>query len=415
MDKPAVFELAGIGIGPFNLGLAALCHSMRLKAVFFEQAPEFNWHPGMLIKDARLQVPFFADLVTPVDPCNKYSYMSYLHATKRLFRFAIRENYFIKRTDYNAYCKWVIAQLPQLHFGHHCEQLLYDEKNKCYTIQTNAGIFYAKRIVLGIGTVPHTPAFTENIKGAFIIHSGEYLNNKEKLLQQKRIAITGSGQSAAEIFYDLLQSSYTGEISWFTRSDGFLPMDYSKFALEKTSPDYINHFYSLPDNMKPFVLARQNNLYKGINTTLLTDIYSMLDDGTDASVKLFPACELTGVEPWPSLTFLHKGCQQYFRQQTDALILATGYKTRIPHFIDAIRNLIEWDKQGRYKVNRNYSIDKNNSIFVQNAESHTHGHNAADLGMGPYRNATILNTIAGTDHYQLESSIAFQQFGIPER
>jgi lysine N6-hydroxylase len=64
-----------------------------------------------------------------------------------------------------------------------------------------------------------------------------------------------------------------------------------------------------------------------------------------------------------------------------------------------------------YALNRNHFIDNRSSIFVQNADLHSHGFNSADLGMGPYRNATILNLILGREHFKLEENIAFQRFG----
>ena len=46
----AVLDLAGIGVGPFNLSLAALADGVDgLSTAFFEREPEFRWHPGMMI------------------------------------------------------------------------------------------------------------------------------------------------------------------------------------------------------------------------------------------------------------------------------------------------------------------------------------------------------------------------------
>ncbi|MBK7292149.1 MAG: hypothetical protein IPI78_19060 [Chitinophagaceae bacterium] len=70
------------------------------------------------------------------------------------------------------------------------------------------------------------------------------------------------------------------------------------------------------------------------------------------------------------------------------------------------------NRNGRYKANRNYSIVNNNSIFIQNAEQATHGFNAADLSLGPYRNAVIINSILGREEYAIEKRVTFQTFGI---
>ncbi len=405
MQERKAYDIIGIGIGPFNLGLAALCYSVpELNCLFIDQNKDFNWHPGLMIPGTRLQVPFYADLITLADPCSPFSYMAFLKATKRMFRFAILEDYFIQRTQYNEYCRWVANQLSSLQFCTHCKAINYNHENAVYEIQTNRETLYARHIVTGIGSVPHIPSCIE-IRHPLLFHSADYLYSKEQLLKQKRITIIGSGQSAAEIFYDLLQS-HQGELYWFTRSERFSPMDYSKFVLEMTSPDYIDHFYSLPENIKPVVLSKQNNLYKGINSSLIDDIYSMLREKESPLVHLHPNCELRSVTSQFALVFMHTELQTSFQHQSDAVILATGYKPAAPGFLSPIRHLLQ-------KTNRNYSIDTNNTIFVQNAELHTHGFNAADLGLGPYRNAIILNTILSYEHFEMEKNIAFQAFGLP--
>lgn len=51
-------DLLGVGVGPFNLSLAALADGVPgLRTAFHEQRPAFRWHPGLLIEGATLQVP----------------------------------------------------------------------------------------------------------------------------------------------------------------------------------------------------------------------------------------------------------------------------------------------------------------------------------------------------------------------
>lgn len=114
-----IYDIAGIGIGPFNLGLAALASQLRnFKSIFFDKKNSFEWHGGMMIDGTTLQVPFYADLVTLADLCNPYSFICFLTSMGRLFRFAIRENNYASRKEYNQYCKWVAEQLHNLNFGH---------------------------------------------------------------------------------------------------------------------------------------------------------------------------------------------------------------------------------------------------------------------------------------------------------
>lgn len=52
-------DIAGVGIGPFNLGLAALLdRHPELSGVFLDRKPAFSWHQGLLLPGTTLQVPF---------------------------------------------------------------------------------------------------------------------------------------------------------------------------------------------------------------------------------------------------------------------------------------------------------------------------------------------------------------------
>ena len=85
--------------------------------MFLDAADEFRWHPGMMIEGATIQVPFLADLVSMADPTSPYSFLNHLKATGRLYPFYIRESFYPLRAEYDAYCRWVAAQLPSLRWG----------------------------------------------------------------------------------------------------------------------------------------------------------------------------------------------------------------------------------------------------------------------------------------------------------
>jgi putrescine N-hydroxylase len=427
-----IYDLAGVGIGPFNLGLAALCEPIEcLQAIFFDQQEKFEWHPGMMLEGTTLQVAFYADLVTLADPCSAFSYLNYLKKRGRLIQFGIHENNYISRLQYNRYCQWVCSQLSSLNFNHQVISIEYNEPKKCYDLQvltknsTEKKIFHTRRLIIGIGSSSHVPSFVKPFLGDNVFHSSEFLFHRGKLLKQHAVSIIGSGQSAAEIFYDLLchTNQFSEGLFWFTRSDRFFPMDLSKLCLEMTSPDYIRYFYNLPPQIKKSTLEKQDMLYKGINVELINRIYDRLYELNEAErnlpVKLFPNCCLTDLHKNAPddylLRFYHREQHRAFMHHSQALILATGYEQLIPEFLEPIKNRIRWEKDGNYSVLMNYSIDlSGKEIFVQNAEINSHGFNAPDLCLGPYRNAIILKEILGYEHYPIEKNIAFQQFGVPE-
>ena len=424
-----IYDLAGIGIGPFNLGLAALASQLHnFKSIFFDKNNSFEWHAGMMIDGTTLQVPFYADLVTLADPCNPFSFICFLIAMGRLFPFAIKENNYVSRKEYNQYCQWVAKQLHNLHFGYSVREIFFNEENNCFKIAAtdiqnkSKQIFYAKRLILGTGMNPYIPDSVNDAIDKNVFHSSAYLFRRNELLLKSAITIIGSGQSAAEIFYDLLQNWHNQDktLQWFTKSRQFFPMDVSKFSCEFSTPDYINYFYNLNESTKQRVLAHQQHLFKGINSSLLQEIYDMLYeklvDNNQKQITLITNCELHHIEKNNCNTYSTHLFQAEKKQalcyNAEAIILATGYRYVIPEFIEPIRDKIRWTPEKLYDVDKNYSISKGcKNIFVQNAEMHTHGFNAPDLGLGAYRNAVILNEILGYERFCISKRNTFQSFG----
>src|SRR3546814_15613868 len=88
------YDLFGVGIGPFNLSLAALADGVpELRCLFVDQRAGFAWHPGLLLDGAMLQVSFLADLVSLVDPTSPWSFLAYLRAHDRLLPFYLKERW----------------------------------------------------------------------------------------------------------------------------------------------------------------------------------------------------------------------------------------------------------------------------------------------------------------------------------
>lgn len=423
----AVHDLLGIGIGPFNLGLAALAEPIAdLDAVFVDDNPGFDWHPGLLLEGATLQTPFMADLVTLADPTSRYSFLNYLKSTGRIYAFYIRENFFMLRAEYNQYCRWVCDQLPSLIFDRRVTAIHYDSAAHCYVVttvspQTGHTQFYrARRLVLGTGPQRYIPACCEELLGDDVFHAADYLSHSDGLADRASVTVLGSGQSAAEIFADRLNSAGRAQrLDWFTRSSRFFAMAYDKLTLELTSPEYIDYFHQLPEHTRHRLSREQKPLYKGIDEGLSNAIFDKLyekDVHGTANVGLQANAELRDVRYERAageylLDFRQTDQGAAFTHRTQALILATGFSHRVPDYVQPIAGRIRWDTSGRYAVARNYTIDhQGESLFVQNAELHTHGFSASDLGMACYRNASILQSVTGVAHYAVEDQIAFQRF-----
>ncbi|GAA1742661.1 lysine N(6)-hydroxylase/L-ornithine N(5)-oxygenase family protein [Aeromicrobium alkaliterrae] len=419
-----VHDLIGIGVGPFNLGLAALAEPLDdLDAVFLESRDQFEWHPGMVLEDATLQVPFMADLVTMADPTSRFSYLNFLKQVGRLYPFYIRESFYPLRSEFVEYGRWVVDQLDGVHFGRHVESVAHD--GELYVVRARVGTetqtYRARRLVLGTGTTPYVPAVAaEHVAGAApALHSSTYLDHKDDLLQREDVTIIGSGQSAAEIFLDLLTSGGP-RVTWITRSPRFFPMEYTKLTLEMTSPEYTAYFQGLPEVTRETLLREQRGLYKGISGDLVDTIYDTLyrlRAQGKADARLLTATELTDLT-WDgdafSLRLRHTETGEAFGSGASAVVLSTGYRSVVPTFLDGVRDRIRWDERGRYDATADYQVGvEPGEVWVQNGEEHTHGFVAPDLGMGAFRNSVILGSMLGREVYPVETRIATQEFGTP--
>ncbi|PHO01124.1 alcaligin biosynthesis protein, partial [Rhodobacteraceae bacterium 4F10] len=384
----------------------------------------------MLLEDTTFQVPFMADLVTLADPTSPFSFLNYIKEQGRIYSFYIRENFLLLRNEYNHYCQWVISKLSNIYFNTEVTNVDYDQKDGIYVVTSVCAktqeikIYKTKKLVLGTGTQPYIPACCKKLKDT-AVHSSQYLPNKEQLQSKKRITVLGSGQSAAEIFSDLLQEIDTKgyELNWITRSPRFFPLEYAKLTLEMTSPEYVDYFFNLPASKRDALIKNQKHLYKGINQDLIGSIHDTLyakrvvsKEPLKVSLRTNSELKTTKVSDEGIKLELHQVEQdKYFEHETDGLVLATGYEYQLPDFIEGISNRILWDYQDRFDVQRNYSIDKNhNEIFVQNVELHTHGFVTPDLGMAAYKNSYIIKEITGVEHYPIEQKIAFQQFEVTQ-
>jgi lysine N6-hydroxylase len=413
-------DFVAIGLGPFNLGLAALTDPIdELDGAFLESRPDFAWHPGMMLDGATVQTPFLADLVTLADPTSPHSFLAYLKAAGRLYPFYIRENFHPLRAEFDDYCRWVAGRIPAIRFDRHVEQVTHDGDAYVVRARDRAGVGHtlrARRLVLGTGTPPWVP---EPCRGLESLHNAHYRQHRDALLGQDSITVVGSGQSAAEIYRDLLERIDGRQtLNWVTRSGRFFPLEYTKLTLEMTSPDYLDYFHALPAATRDRLVGEQKNLYKGISADVVDAIFDLLYEKSlrgPVRTHLLTNTSLTGVHDDSgtyTLRLHHDEQDRDFTLVTRGLVLATGYRYRVPEFLDPVRDRIAWDGHDRFDVARNYSIDtRGTDIFVQNAELHTHGFVTPDLGMAAYRNSTIIRELLGREHYPIEKSIAFQQFG----
>jgi lysine N6-hydroxylase len=99
------------------------------------------------------------------------------------------------------------------------------------------------------------------------------------------------------------------------------------------------------------------------------------------------------------------------------VVCATGFVARdLGTLLEPMAELIGRDSAGRPVIGADYRVRLapgiDGGLFVQNAERHTHGVGAPDLGLAAWRSATILNEVCGKAVYPLPERTAFTTFGL---
>ena len=430
-----IYDCIGVGIGPFNLGLASLMDRQdTVSGIFFDKEDSFDWHPGMLIEQSDLQVPFIADLVTFADPTSPYTFLNYLHHTNRLYAFYSFRRFDIPRREYNRYAKWVVNRLDNCHFQHSVIGLNYVEVEgeKLYKVKVKhtksreEKEYYSKHIVLGTGSVPFIPEGLRESINENVFHTSDYLTYEKELKQSNSILVVGSGQSAAEIFYELLrdQTKYNYSIKWVTRAFNFLQIDSGKLSGELFSPDYVNYFSNLDYDARKGALKDLHPLRNGVDQETLTKIYDLLYnrsvDGKDEKITIQPLSEVKQIKELKGEVVVD--CFQWqarkeFKLNVDKVILATGYKPEIPSWIEEKRDQIEWESEKEFKVDAKFRVQfkekRVNHIYTLTNIEHSHGTGATNLSLSVMRNQLIINDIAQNEIYPVQHNAIFQQF-LPE-
>ena len=433
VTDPDVYDVVGVGVGPFNLGLAAMLDSVEedVDAAFLERDAEFQWHEGMLLDGATLEVPFLADLVTLADPTSENSYLNYLRETGRIYEFYFYETFQIPRREYNDYLRWVVARLDTCAFNREVTDVRWDANGEHYVVEArnpetgDRFEYRAENIALGIGSRPQIPESLQGHPEEDVFHTARYRDNRERVLEADSVTVVGSGQSAAEVFQDLLerQPDHDYRLDWLTRSDGFFPMEYSKLGLQHFSPEYEQYVYDLPQEVKDDLIPNQTLLYKGVDPGTSADIYDLLYRRSigdrDPDVGLFAMTEVRDIADVGDAYALD--CHQWqteesFVHESESVILSTGYERPIPGFLDPLKDAIGWDERGRFEVTSGHrlEIDVAGDVFLQNAELHTHGVGVPDLGLGCYRNTKFVNRLVGREAYPEDVDTVFQDFSVEQ-
>lgn len=221
-------DMVCVGFGPASLAIAVALHDAlekgpspflnthQPKIAFLERQPKFAWHAGMQIPGAKMQISFIKDLATMRNPRSEFTFVNYLHQNDRLVQFANLSTFLPKRIEYEDYMRWCAGwfedlvayneEVVDIHShqkGDAVETFTVTSRNRS-TGETSSR--RAKHVVIAVGGRPNIPkSFPQ--KHPRVIHSSQFITAAPHIfsdpMKPVRIAVIGSGQSAAEIFHNL--------------------------------------------------------------------------------------------------------------------------------------------------------------------------------------------------------------------
>ena len=193
------------------------------KVAFIERQPHFAWHSGMLLEGARMQISFVKDMATMRNPRSEFTFLNYLYTKNRIVQFTNLDTFLPLRIEFEDYLRWCADWFQDVvHYGQEVLEVLPQrvrvggQKVDSFLVRSRdveTGVVTSRRarhVIIAVGGRPNIPKCLP-AKHPRIIHSSQYAHVVPRLLKSReypyRVAVIGSGQSAAEIF-DNLQSRY---------------------------------------------------------------------------------------------------------------------------------------------------------------------------------------------------------------
>lgn len=359
-QREHIHDLIGVGFGPSNLALAVrLAENGSAPAAhcFIEQQREFGWHRGMLLDDSRMQISFLKDLVTLRDPKSRFTFVNYLFERGRLQDFVNLKNFYPTRIEFHDYLRWVARAFDdQVHYGESVTKIepvadAKDPRGVTYLrvhsrdAQGKERHRLTRALSVGMGGVPQIPAAFAALGDAAVIHSSSYLTSiddlvgdgKREIARRKRVAVVGSGQSAAEVFVDLTRRFPHVDATLLMRAPALKPADDSPFVNEIFNPSFTDLIYSQPKDARRSLLDtfRDTN-YSVVDRPLIEQIYELLyvQNVCGASRhRLLNNCAIESVRDVQAAD--GKEIEMRVRdrmdgdaavERFDAVVLATGYR-----------------------------------------------------------------------------------------
>jgi L-ornithine N5-monooxygenase len=404
-------ELLAVGAGPSNLALAVALEELAPDdlakgSLVVERREAVEWQQGLLLPWAKSQVSFLKDLVTLRDPCSAYSFLNYLHAMGRLDDFINMGSFMPFRMEISGYLQWVADSLAKVRveLGRACTSIEPVKDASGMLTGWVAGMadgtsITSRYLVIGTGRDPYLPPALTGLPAERVVHSTQYRYRTADLPRDRgyRVAVVGSGQSAAEMFRSAQEDLPGCELTWVMRTIGLRAYESSKFINERYYPAHTDAFFAARLEGREQILREMHHTnYSGLAPALLESLYS------DRYLERFAGVERTRLVTMTDITAAREVDGEVVLDLTDRrtgrvtelacdlVLCGTGFAKAMPRLVTRLASALDLDGVA---VTRNYRLvvpePAAGACYLQGVNESTHGiadsllsvlgHRAADI------------------------------------
>ncbi|MEV5202866.1 SidA/IucD/PvdA family monooxygenase [Streptomyces sp. NPDC053720] len=428
--EPEIHDVVGIGFGPSNLAVAIALEEcdQPLDAVFLDRKPGFAWHPGLMFPGAEMQVSFTKDLITMRNPRSRYTFLNYLseQGPGRLGKFINLRTFYPTRVEFNDYYAWAAAQFdkqvrwntevldvtPVPAEGGGTELLRVVSRDRS-TGETSAML--TRNLLIAPGGTPHVPDGAE--LGERVFHASETRERLASTFDDRsaphHFNIVGSGQTSADVFMHVRRTYPNARITTNIRGFAMRPEDDTHFVNELFLPEFPDWFHRQDSEFRQKIIDDYGlAAHTGVSYDVIPQIYREYYEDQSAgidSLALHRFTELVGArsdDGGAVATYFHLDSGETSQVESDAVVLATGYRYPMPiPALAAVDEHLRMETPQRYAIRRDYAIESAEGfmprIYLQGYAEATHGFSEVLLSLMPLRAAEIVQSI--TENASVES------------
>lgn len=411
-----VVDILGVGYGPSNLGLAialeerndSVSDDRRISSVFVERQSHFQWHPGMLLPGATMQISFLKDLATQRNTRSEYTFLQYLAQRDRLTHFINLQTFFPSRVEFHDYLRWAADKVDaDVRYGCTATDVMWNGEH--FEVAAGSGderrTLYARNVVLAGGLTATLPAGVS--PGRRVFHNHRVLDHLKSLpeLTHGRFVVVGAGQSAAEVVAHLHERYGDAEVHGVFNKYGYSPADDSPYANRVFDPEAVDDFYVSSPQLREQLLAyHRSTNYSAVDLPLIEDLYNReYTERVAGRRRLFvrgasevsiPRETASGVE----VSVLHRPTGREELLQCDAIIYATGFRSLDLHgILGDLADECVFAADGTPEVERDYRLRTTDSvtggIYLQGGTEHSHGLTSSLLSNIAVRSGELVDSL----------------------